>query len=88
MSGHPNCVGHGLAAVRAVHLMAPDAPLNPEDVGEEQLADVIADVLHLAVAAGLDPYEVLDHARRYFHGDLTDPAHDEPTTAPAEELTA
>lgn len=39
---------------------------------EAHLADMIADVMHLAVAQGLDPDEVLDHGRSYYQGDDKD----------------
>lgn len=70
---HAVCVGHALAAVAAVHTYP--GRLSVEQVTEEDLADVIADLLHLAAAADLDVEEVLDHGRRYFEGDLTDPGH-------------
>lgn len=41
-----------------------------EYASEEELADVIADMLHLAVFSGLDVDEVLAHARSYYTGDL------------------
>lgn len=62
-------VERGVAAVRAAH-PATRRRIHADHVSEEELADVIADVLHLAVAAELDPDEVLEHGRRYFTGDL------------------
>lgn len=88
---HAVCVGHALAAVAAVHTYP--GRLSVEQVTEEDLADVIADLLHLAAAADLDVEEVLDHGRRYFEGDVTDDTLDtieRPTLTiaptPAEEL--
>lgn len=61
----------GLDAVRVLH---PGATL--DTLSEEKLADVVADLMHLAAAAGLDPEEMVAHGRRYFHGEVNegDPA--------------
>lgn len=41
-----------------------------EYASQEEVGDVIADMLHLAAASGLDVDEVLDYARRCYTGDL------------------
>lgn len=59
-------------ARRAVHahlrLRHPAAAVSREEV-EERLADLIADLLHLADHEDLDPDGVVDHGIRSYHGD-------------------
>lgn len=67
----------GLAAVNAMRAAAngdtPNGrPLALDEITEEWIADTIADLLHLGVAVGLDPDEVLDHGRSYYEGDAED----------------
>ena len=64
-------VESGLAAVRATHVTQQHVT-RATDVSEETIADVVADLMHLAAAAGLDPEDVLAHGRRYYDGDLQD----------------
>lgn len=63
-----DCADRGLTAVAATHHRT--TPWTPAAVEEEHIADVIADLLHLAEAAGIDPDAALDHGRRYYDGDL------------------
>ena len=38
-------------------------------IGEEDIADLIADLMHLAVDVEVDPYDAADHGVRYFDFD-------------------
>lgn len=77
-----DCAHAGHAAVNAMREAAGSGPQLRADLTEEDLADTIADVLHLARELGLEPDEVLEHGRSYYEGDLEDRAR-EPSDVPA-----
>lgn len=58
---------HGRTMLAVCH------PNPDDDEPEAQIADAIADLLHLAASLNVDPEAALDHARRYYTSDLEGP---------------
>ena len=59
----------GLHLVNALRTAQGSAPMDADEVNDEDIADCIANLLHLAAQQELDPEECWDKGWRYYEGD-------------------